>query len=81
MKIRYKNTKVESAASQFNTHAIGEVLTSDDSVFIKDLDVCIDDKWKDMLQAFRDKDIIPDNYNEWFREPKTPEEKERGYIV
>ena len=44
---------------------------------IKDFDVWLESKqeWKDMAQAFRDKDLIIDNYNTIFFEPKTQEDK------
>lgn len=82
-KIRYKNTGTEAHSDQFNIFAIAEVLTGDDSAFIKDLDVFIEAKgeWVDMRQAFQDRDLIPCNYNEYFFEPATPEDKERGYTL
>ncbi|WP_175582762.1 hypothetical protein [Clostridium perfringens] len=36
-------------------------------------------KWKDMSQAFKDNDIIPDNHNTCFREPRNVKERENGY--
>lgn len=82
MRLRYKSTGTETAGSRFNVHALAEVLTGDDTISIKDLDVFIPDKgWVDMSQAFKDKDIIPDNYNEFFGVPKTEEDKERGYFL
>ena len=80
MKLRYKKTGTETAGSQFNTHAVGEVLTGCDSALISELDVWIDGAWKDMSQAFRDRDLIPDNYNVWFGQPRTPEDRDRGYF-
>jgi hypothetical protein len=79
MKLRYKETKTETESSQFNIHALAEVLTGDDSVFIKDLDVWVNGEWKDMRQAFRDRDIIPNNENTRFGIPKNDMERERGY--
>ncbi len=79
MRMRYKDTKTETSSSKFNIHAMSEVVTGDDSVFISDLDVFINGEWKDLGQAFRDKDIITDNYNTYFGEPQTKEDKERGY--
>lgn len=82
MKLRYKTTGAECASYRFNTHALGEVLTGDDSAYIKDLDVWLPalNTWKDLREAFRDRDVIPDNRNEIFGEPSTPEERERGYF-
>lgn len=81
MKVRYKETKKEACSSEFNIHALGEVLTGDDGAYIRDLDVLVNGTWKDMGQAFEDKDIITDNYNSRFFVPPTPEDKERGYTL
>ena len=81
MKLRYKKTGIEAAGSQFNIHAIGEVLTGDDTVYINDLDVFLPalNTWKDMGQAFTDHDLIVDDYNTYFFEPKDDAERQRGY--
>lgn len=81
MRVRYKKTGTEADASRFNIHAMAEVLTGDDSAYISDLDVLIDGEWRDMRQAFADRDIIPDNYNQWFGQPKTDEDRQRGYFL
>lgn len=81
MKVRYKNTGTEAGASRFNMSTLDEVLTGDDSARICELDVWVNGAWKDMGQAFRDRDIIPDNYNERFGEPETPADRERGYFA
>lgn len=83
MKVRYKKTGGEANSSQFNVHAMSEVLTGDDSAFISELDVWIValQEWKDMEQAFRDHDIIIDNYNTRFFEPRNAEDRERGYTL
>lgn len=81
MKVRYKLTGTEADASRFNVHALAEVLTGDDSAFISDLDIWINGQWKDMREAFKDRDIIPDNYNTFFGEPKSEEDRERGYFL
>jgi hypothetical protein len=80
MRIRYKLTGTEAEASHFNVHALGEVLTGDDSAYISDLDILIDGEWKDMRQAFADRDIIPDNYNTFFGVPRNEEDRARGYF-
>lgn len=80
MKVRYKSNKQETFASNFNVHALNEVLTGDDSCYVSDLDVFVNGKWKDMQQAFRDRDIIPDNYNTWFAEPKNEDDRKQGYF-
>lgn len=95
MKVRMK-TNIERPfnANKFNTTALSEVIGygdefGSDSFFIEDLDVLIEAKdsngkqigWKDMGQAFRDKDLIIDNYNTYFFEPETKEDRERGYTL
>lgn len=81
MRIRYKKTGIEAAASTFNIYAIDEVLTGDDTVYISDLDVWLPllNAWKDMSQAFTDHDLIIDDYNTRFFEPENDEERTRGY--
>jgi hypothetical protein len=59
---------------------MAEVLTGDHSAYISDLDVFVNDEWKDMRQAFADRDIIPDNYNTFFGVPRNDEDRERGYF-
>lgn len=81
MLLRYKNKKVEFSSVSFNTTTINEVLTGDDSAYITDLDAFIvaTGEWKDMAQAFKDHDIITDNYNTRFFEPPTEKDRVRGY--
>lgn len=96
MRVREKNDPndpMRMTASNFNVHAIAEVICywaedeefgGSDSMFIKDLDVFIEADeigWKDMRQAFKDKDIIIDNYNTTFFEPTTDADRERGYTL
>jgi len=82
MKLRYKKHPEEiRESSNFNTTAIAEVDMGDDSAFFSDLDVFIVSlgKWKDLSQAFKDRDLITDNFNTCFFEPKNEEERKRGY--
>jgi hypothetical protein len=83
MLLRYKDTKQTFTSSKFNIHALAEVDAGDDSVFFKDLDVFIENKqeWIDFNTALQNHDIIPDNYNTYFREPKNEEERKRGYYL
>lgn len=82
MKLRYKSNKEEVHASYWNMHAMAEVLTGDDSVSINDLEAFIEAKgiWLDMKTAFAAKDIISDNYVEFFGEPQNKEDIIRGYF-
>ena len=87
MKVRVKTTKDEGFASNFNTSTVGEVVMhftegDADSMFIRELDVWIEPNgWKDMSTAFKDRDIITDNYNVRFFEPPTEEDRKRGYTL
>jgi hypothetical protein len=86
MKVRQKSTGSTGQASRFNTHGLGEIFVGFDdgdmdSMMLADFDVFLPKlrQWKDMRQAFADKDIIPDNYNVCFGEPLNDEDRERGY--
>lgn len=79
MRLRYKKSMAETWSSTFNTHGLGEVLTGDDSAIISEMDIFVNGEWKDMRQAFQDKDIVPDNYNQYFGPPLNEECKRRGY--
>ena len=82
MKVRYKKyPDITRDTNQFNPCGLSEIVMHDDSAFIRDLDVMIKGEWVDMGQAFKNKDIIPSNDNLWFAEPKTPEDRERGYFL
>lgn len=79
MKLRYKSTGTLTDGNSWNMAATAEVLTGDDTVPISDLDVEINGQWKDMIQAFKDRDIVSDNYNRYFGPPINEECKARGY--
>lgn len=90
MKLRAKaDINTEASSSKFNTHALNEIICfwpegDADSVFISDFDVFITANnigWKDMNQAFHDKNIITDNYNIYFFEPANEEDKKRGFTL
>lgn len=83
MRVRYKKSGYETWSSYFNVHGLGEVLLPDTSEFISELDIWLAHKseWKDMNQAFKDGDLITDNYNTTFFEPQTEEDKKRGYTL
>lgn len=87
-KVRFKNNHSASGfAREFNVHGLDEVIVGFDdeggmdSCFIKDLEVFIEarQEWKDMSAAFRDRDLIPDNYNTRFAEPRSEAERAQGY--
>jgi len=72
MKVRDKKTGEVYDASRFNTHSLNEiiVLGNDwmDTMFMEDYDVLIRTGWKDLKQAFKDSNVITDNYNTYFFE-------------
>lgn len=88
MKVRFKDSPKEVWYSgKFNIHGLSEVIVQHtelgaDSVFIKDLEILLaSGEWKDMSQAFKGHDLIVDNYNTYFFEPRTTEERERGFAL
>jgi hypothetical protein len=86
MKVRLKSDPSQIGHSgDFNTHSLSEILVywddDIDSDYMSKYDVLLSDgNWKDLKQAFKDKDVITDNHNTCFAEPKTEEERERGYF-
>ena len=79
MKLRHRKTHISAASNRFNVQALAEIDVGNDSMFISDLEVFVNGDWKDMNEAFRDRDIIPNNYNSTFDVPETEEDKKRGY--
>ena len=86
MKVRLKKEmNIIGTANEFIKILPGKVLMhyekfgGAESAYISDLEVYIEDEWKDLSDAFKNKDIITDYYNEWFFEPKDEEERRRGY--
>ena len=88
MKVRSKDTKKIWYSYRFNVHGLSEIIVQhpdygQDSAFIKNFDIYLESRrqWKDMNQAFKDKDLIIDNYNTKFFEPKTEEDRIRGFTL
>lgn len=88
MKVRLTDKpEVTGQSHKFNMSAIAEVLVGFDNdggydtCYIKDLDVFIEAKqeWMTLRCAFHDNDVIVDNYNTTFFEPRTKEDRERGF--
>lgn len=92
MRVRNLERTWEGLSSEFNTCGGGEVIVcllnkdgvfeGQDSAFISELEVYIDstEEWKNMNEAFKDKDIISDKCNTCFREPLTEEERQQGHF-
>ena len=71
MKVRYKDNKEYVLNSnRFSILNVNEILTDKDSIKIAELEVFLPRKqeWKDMIKAFRDRDIVPNLYNTHFLE-------------
>jgi hypothetical protein len=88
MKVRHKQRGNIADAFEFNTSAVApeEIIVqfddgSADSDYLRDYDVLIGGAWKDMRQAFKDHDLIRDNHNTRFFEPRTEENRARGYAL
>jgi len=87
MKARLINKPhITGETSRFNTHALGEVLMGFDdgdldSMFVSDVEVYVEalKEWKPLSFAFKDHDVITDNYNTCFFEPDNEEDRKRGY--
>lgn len=87
MKARLINKPhITGETSRFNTHALGEVLMGFDdgdldSMFVSDVEVYVEalKEWKPLSLAFKDHDVITDNYNTCFFEPDNEEDRKRGY--
>jgi hypothetical protein len=71
MNIRYINKPIYGTSSKFNT-----------AEFISMIEVQLSDSsWVNMSEAFKNKILIPDNYNTCFKEAKTDEERKKGYYL
>jgi hypothetical protein len=92
MKLRLKKTGEECTSGKFNVHAMSEIIVCGghdddtywmDTCFISDFDCFVEatQEWKDLGAAFKDHDVIVDNYNTYFFEPATEEDKKRGYTL
>lgn len=88
MRVRHKKTGAIGHSNNFNLHAIWEIIVYFDesdcsSAFVSECDVYLKSKneWKSMDEAFREKDIITNNYNSYFREPRNKDERLRGWYA
>lgn len=85
MQVRSKKSGSLGEATDFNVHGLSEIvvyfLAGDcSSDFIRDYDVQLTSgEWKDMRQAFRDRDLIPNDLNTSFRESRSDIERVQGW--
>ncbi len=89
MKVRFKVKPDEiCTSSRFEVSTLTDVLVFSPEeplgdVPQRELDVFLESKgeWKDMREAFSDHDLITDNYNTMFFEPRNEEDRTRGYAL
>jgi hypothetical protein len=97
MRVRTRNRDgswAEGSSSAYNMHSINEIVVhyddgpdgepgGADSVFVRDIEVWIERtrRWTPLGQAFRDRDVLPNNENTRFSEARTDEDRERGYTT
>ena len=90
MKVRNKENKQLCSSSKFEIHGMRKIIVmfpdpdpDVDSDYITNYEIYLEKTkcWKDMAQAFRDKDLIIDNRNVIFFEPRTEEDRTRGYAL
>lgn len=87
MRVRNKNSGTEASSGRLNTHGLGEMIVQFDegdasSEYISDYEVQLPDgSWKDLPQAFRDHDVITDNYDTVFFFPRNDEDRRRGFTL
>lgn len=90
MKLRHKYKYFLAQSSEFNLSCLGEILITylpdgdRDSDYIKNYEVYLERnkaEWKDMIQAFKDHDLITNVHNTVFFEPSTREDRERGLTL
>lgn len=88
MKVRQKETGNLGVSGNFNMQALAEIIVGFDegdmdTMYISDFDTYLEQKeeWKDLSQAFKDRDVITDNYNTRFFEPSREEDRKRGYTI
>ena len=91
MKLKHKHTGSICSSSMFNVHSslsLPEIIVRNegfgcDSDYIENYDVWLEQsqQWKDLKQAFKDRDVITDNCNTTFFEPPTLADKTRGFTL
>jgi hypothetical protein len=87
VKLRNKKNGLIGHSGKFNMSSLTEIMIlfedgEMDTDYQSNWDVALPDgSWKDLGQAFRDHDVITDNYNTIFFHPRTPEDRERGFTL
>lgn len=93
MKIKHKETGHTGFSGRFNPVGMSEIIVQWDDIngehmgadsdYISEYEVYLNKtgEWKDMTQAFKDHDLITDDYNVKFFEPISEENRVRGYVL
>lgn len=86
VELRHKASGRPCSASKFNTASLSEIMVCWDDEMDTDFQSNYDVKlpsgeWKDLRQAFKDHDVITDNYNTRFFHPANAEDRERGFTL
>ena len=87
MKLRRRVDGEICSGSRFNMHSLHEIVVYGgdwcDTMYIREFDVWLEarQEWKDLQQAFRDHDVIVDNYNSRFFEPENEQDRARGFTL
>ena len=87
MKVRYRDKPhITGYSDKFNMHGLGEVIVTYEggdasSEEIRELEVWLEtqQRWASMSDALRANDLITDNRVTRFLEPRTEQERARGY--
>lgn len=84
MRVRNKSTGVIGNSNMFREHNLKRITVTTefwiDDDDISNYDVYLEGEgWIDLVEAFRLKLVIPDNYTNYFRASKSDIERERGY--
>jgi len=87
MDVRYiDKPEITGFTNNFNMHSLSEVIVyfpegDADSEFISKLEVKLEDgTWMSMLEAFGRRILVPNNYNERFRQARNDIEVKRGWF-
>lgn len=89
MKVRYADKPdITGDSDQLNLGGIGEVLVwfgdgSADSEYMSALEVWLtqSEQWLPLNEAFRRHDLVTDNRDSHFFEPRTEADRDRGYAL
>ena len=89
MQLRHLTTRATCSSSSFNTHSLNEIVVyfdegDADSDYITNYEVLLTTgpragQWVLLSDAFKQRDVIPNNHNTCFAEPRSDADRELGY--